>query len=113
MMKGNKIMKKIYEMSHEEMLEMLAKVTEKNPILEEKRNKINEEIMKKLEILASQYMANLIRNIDNKDFNVFKSIDEFIDEYKSILEQTNIYTNEELDLCLFVLQSVIYSTVKL
>ena len=68
--------------------------------------------MKKLEILASQYMANLIRNVENKDFNVFKSIDEFIDEYKSILEQTNIYTNEELDLCLFVLQSAIYSTVK-
>ena len=111
-MKGIKIMKKIYEMSHEEMLEMLAKVIEKNPILEEKRNKINEEIMKKLEILASQYMANLIRNVEKKDFNVFKSIDEFIDEYKSILEQTNIYTNEELDLCLFVLQSAIYSTVK-
>lgn len=105
-------MKKIYEMSREEMLEMLAKVIEKNPILEEKRNKINEETMKKLEILASQYMANLIRNVDNKDFNVFKSMDEFTDEYKSILEQTNIYTNEELDLCLFVLQSSIYSTLK-
>ena len=105
-------MKKIYEMSREEMLEMLAKVIEKNPILEEKRNKINEETMKKLENLASQYMANLIRNVDNKDFNVFKSMDEFTDEYKSILEQTNIYTNEELDLCLFVLQSSIYSTLK-
>lgn len=105
-------MKKIYEMSREEMLEMLAKVIEKNPILEEKRNKINEEIMKKLEILVSQCMANLIRNVDNKDFNVFKSMDDFVDEYKSILEQTNIYTNEELELCLFVLQSAIYSTVQ-
>ena len=56
-------MKNIYEMTENEILEKLARITELTPVLEEKKVKISEEDNKRLEQFTYKALADLIRNV--------------------------------------------------
>jgi K+/H+ antiporter YhaU regulatory subunit KhtT len=105
-------MKNIHEMSSAEILEKLARFTELTPVFEEKKNKLTIENNKKLEHFVYNKMAEFLRNVTNEDFNMVKFTDELIKEYGKILSETNVYTDEEMEIIIFVTQLTLYSKIK-
>jgi len=103
-------MKKIYEMTSEEIIENLLRVNS-NTTLEEKKKKISKEDNDKLLKFANERLLDLYKNISNEDFNMLNHLDETVEEYINILKDTNIYTDEELELCEFVMSFGIYSQI--
>ena len=104
-------MKNIHEMTENEIMENFARIMELTPILEEKKNKIKEDDNKRLEQFAYNKLALMIRNINNKNFNIIDFTNQLIDEYHKILSETNVYTEEELDLCIFIMQMSLFSQI--
>ena len=105
-------MKNINEMTENEILEKIARITELTSVLEEKKAKISEEDNKRLEQFAYKALADLIRNVNNKDFKIIEHFNNIVNEYNKILSETNVYTEEELELCSFIMQLGLFSQIK-
>jgi hypothetical protein len=104
-------MKNIHEMTENEIMENFARIMELTPILEEKKNKIKEDDNKRLEQFAYNKLALMFRNINNKNFNIIDFTNEIIVEYRKILSEINVYTEEELDLCTFIMEMSLFSQI--